>query len=60
MRTQPRQRVSFGKNGAVHAGCAQNKVLAIMEHTNFEKQAYLGTSSQKITEAARRHGKHVW
>jgi len=36
-----------------HAGAAQNKVLAIMAHTNFVEQAYRGTGSQKITEAGR-------
>jgi hypothetical protein len=38
------------KDGAEIQGHAQNKVLAIMEHRFFEKQVYLCTGSQKITE----------
>jgi hypothetical protein len=38
------------KNGTQMQRYAQNKVLAIMEHWIFEKQAYLCTGSEKITK----------
>src|SRR5450432_1999147 len=47
----PNRRVTFGTNPCrQHSGFAQNKVLAIMEHRIFQKQPYLDTGNQKITE----------
>jgi hypothetical protein len=55
MRTPPDFRAIFGTNvGRQQSGFAQNKVLAIMEHRIFQKQGYLNTGNQKITEPLRR------
>jgi hypothetical protein len=51
MRTPPDFRATFGTNvDRQQSGFAQNKVLAIMEHRIFQKQRYLDTGNQKITE----------
>jgi hypothetical protein len=51
MRTPPNFRATFGTNVCrQQSGFAQNKVLAIMEHRIFQKQGYLDTGNQKITE----------
>ena len=42
---------AFGiENGTQIQRYVQNKVLAIMEHWIFQKQAYLCTGSEKITK----------
>ena len=53
---------TFGTSQCLQpSGFAQNKVLVIMEHRIFQKQAYLDTGNQKITELLLRPvHQHPW